>query len=135
MKRIVELIFFCLIAAIVGFATNKVSTEITLLRTYQQITAQNHHLCMDINKRNQMLLGLQEANLNLKTSLDESVALVSTLTIQIEELSRDIDRLEYLVESKERTIKSLEETVAELRKIIKSGEPNDTNNSVPVEAP
>jgi peptidoglycan hydrolase CwlO-like protein len=90
---------------------------------------------MDINKRNQMLLGLQEANLNLKTSLDESVALVSTLTIQIEELSRDIDRLEYLVESKERTIKSLEETVAELRKIIKSGEPNDTNNSVPVEAP
>lgn len=133
MKRVIELCFLCLVGIVVGLATNKISVEVSMLQTLKHTVSQNQYLCERVQQRNQQLLAFEEANLNLKSSLDESVALITGLTVQVEELSRDIDRLEYLVSSKERTIKELQKTITELRQLIKEV-PNDTNDSVPVPA-
>ena len=134
MKRMAELSFFCLIAIVVGLGTNKISLEVSMLKTLRQTVNQNERLCNEIRGRNELLLGLEEANLNLKTSLDESVELVTSLSTQVEDLSREIDRLKYLVGSKERTIEQLQDTISDLRKLIQE-EANDTDNSISVETP
>ena len=134
MKRMIELGVLCLVGIVVGLTANKIGVEASMLQSLKQTINQNERLCSQIQTRNEMLRYLEEANVNLKTSLDESVELVTALSTQVEELSREVDQLRYLVESKERTIKELQNTITDLRELIQE-EINDTNDSISVETP
>jgi len=130
----IELGVLCLVGIVVGLTANKIGVEASMLQSLKQTINQNERLCSQIQTRNEMLRYLEEANVNLKTSLDESVELVTALSTQVEELSREVDQLRYLVESKERTIKELQNTITDLRELIQE-EINDTNDSISVETP
>jgi predicted RNase H-like nuclease (RuvC/YqgF family) len=134
--KTVGLFSLCLLfGGVAGLTINKVSTEVSLLVTIQQLVDQNQNLLTKLELRDKMLMGLEQESTLLKSSLDESVEIVTKMANEIELLHRDLDRMSYTLESKDRTIEELRATVETLRTLIekKEDDVSNTNDSVTIE--
>ena len=120
----------------VGFAANKLTSEVSLLKTIISLTDQNEKLLAEIAGRDTLLRAMEEQEGLLKASLNQSVQLCATMQEEIDELQKQQDMLIITIKQKDQEIAGLLNTIDTLKKAIE-GENNVPSpvNPVPVPTP
>jgi hypothetical protein len=135
-KFVVTAFVVACVGVTVGFAANKLTSEVSLLRTIISLTEQNENLLAEIAGRDALLRSMEEQEGLLKASLNQSVQLCATMQEEIDELHKQQDILIMTIRRKEQEIADLLNTIDTLKKVIEGGAdvPNP-DNPVPVPTP
>jgi hypothetical protein len=120
----------------VGFAANKLTSEVSLLKTIISLTDQNEKLLAEIAGRDTLLRAMEEQEGLLKASLNQSVQLCATMQEEIDELQKQQDMLIITIKQKDQEIAGLLNTIDTLKKAIEGGNNVPSpDNPVPVPTP
>lgn len=114
-KRMFIGIMSLVIGAFVGICANKITSEMTMLKTVVEVMEQSAALQDGIAVRDKMLLAQEEETKLLKASLEESVALAAQLQEEVESAAEDLLRTRAEVTRLQNVIKNLEETIQQLK--------------------
>lgn len=121
------------VGALIGMVSNKVSTELSLLRTIVSLTELNNAGLKEIDARNTLLLAQEEQLAKQQASLNDCVALITTQQEEIDKAAEEINRMRLEIATKTSIINDLKKVIEELKK--QTPVPDQVNPNPPVPTP